>query len=378
MPGWCCCDIWEMWDKWDAEDRRIAPQSLRDQLLRLRNHPSVFVWLNGSDKPPIADVETTYLNIEKHLNWDRPTVSSAAEPDGPVSGPSGVKMRGPYEYVPPMYWLHDTKLGGAYGFATEIGPGPAVPPVESMEAMLPKEDLWPIGPAWNFHAGGGEFKNVDYFTKTLEARYGKAADLRDYTRKAQAMTYEAERAMFEGYGRNKYKSTGVIQWMLNNAWPSIIWHLYDWYMSNIFRIALAATLAFLVASVIAVRGQEVKIKEVPITPMPDVSGGATYKAYCAVCHGVGGKGDGPARKALVKAPSDLTTITARHNGKFPAMAVKMAIVGDTVVAAHGTRDMTATSRAPMSMPSSSALVETTARTLPSRRPRSISRRRPGR
>jgi len=230
MPGWCCCDIWEMWDKWDAEDRRIAPQSLRDQLLRLRNHPSVFVWLNGSDKPPIADVETTYLNIEKHLNWDRPTVSSAAEPDGPVSGPSGVKMRGPYEYVPPMYWLHDTKLGGAYGFATEIGPGPSVPPIESMEAMLPKEDLWPIGPAWNFHAGGGEFKNVDYFTKTLEARYGKAADLRDYTRKAQAMTYEAERAMFEGYGRNKYKSTGVIQWMLNNAWPSIIWHLYDWYM----------------------------------------------------------------------------------------------------------------------------------------------------
>ena len=44
------------------------------------------------------------------------------------------------------------------------------------------------------------------------------------------MTYEAERAMFEGYGRNKYTSTGVIQWMLNNAWPSLIWHLYDWYM----------------------------------------------------------------------------------------------------------------------------------------------------
>jgi len=101
----------------------------------------------------------------------------------------------------------------------------------------------------------------------------------------------------------------------------------------------AAALAFLVASAIAARAQEVKIKEVPITPMADVSGGATYKAYCAVCHGVSGKGDGPAVRALVKAPSDLTTIAARHNGKFPAMAVKMAIVGDTVVAAHGTRDM---------------------------------------
>ena len=34
--------------------------------------------------------------------------------------------------------------------------------------------------------------------------------------------------MFEAYGRNKYKATGVIQWMLNNAWPGLIWHLYDY------------------------------------------------------------------------------------------------------------------------------------------------------
>jgi len=36
--------------------------------------------------------------------------------------------------------------------------------------------------------------------------------------------------MFEAFGRNKYKATGVIQWMLNNAWPSVIWHLYDYYL----------------------------------------------------------------------------------------------------------------------------------------------------
>jgi exo-1,4-beta-D-glucosaminidase len=36
--------------------------------------------------------------------------------------------------------------------------------------------------------------------------------------------------MFEAFGRNKYTSTGVIQWMLNNAWPGVIWHLYDWYL----------------------------------------------------------------------------------------------------------------------------------------------------
>ena len=47
---------------------------------------------------------------------------------------------------------------------------------------------------------------------------------------AQTMEYDSERAMFEAYGKNKYVSTGVIQWMLNNAWPSMIWHLYDYYL----------------------------------------------------------------------------------------------------------------------------------------------------
>jgi exo-1,4-beta-D-glucosaminidase len=37
--------------------------------------------------------------------------------------------------------------------------------------------------------------------------------------------------MFEGYGRNKYTSTGVIQWMLNNPFPEMIWHLYDYYFN---------------------------------------------------------------------------------------------------------------------------------------------------
>jgi exo-1,4-beta-D-glucosaminidase len=48
--------------------------------------------------------------------------------------------------------------------------------------------------------------------------------------KAQAAAYEGERAMFEAYGRRRYTATGVIHWMLNNAWPSLIWNLYDYYL----------------------------------------------------------------------------------------------------------------------------------------------------
>jgi exo-1,4-beta-D-glucosaminidase len=230
MPGWCCCDQWEKWDQWDAEDHEVAPLALRDQILRLRNHPSVLAWFNGSDFPPPAPVERKYLDVLAKLDWDRPVLSNATDAPGPVSGPSGVKMRGPYDYVPPSYWLTDTKNGGAFGFATEIGPGAAVPPLESLKAMLPPEHLWPIDAVWNFHAGGDEFRDITRFTTALEARYGKARGVEDYARKAQALTYDNQRAMFEAYGRNKYRSTGVIQWMLNNAWPSLIWHLYDYYL----------------------------------------------------------------------------------------------------------------------------------------------------
>ncbi|MET0551395.1 MAG: sugar-binding domain-containing protein, partial [Vicinamibacteria bacterium] len=230
MPGWCCCDQWELWDKWDAEDHRVGPASLRDQVLRLRNHPSVLAWFNGSDFPPPAKVEQAYLDVLKELAWSAPVVSNATDAPGPVSGPSGMKMRGPYDYVPPSYWLTDTRNGGAFGFATEIGPGAAVPPLESLEKILPKEHLWPIDDVWRFHAGGDEFKDLKLFTEALDARYGKSASAEEYARKSQALAYEGQRAMFEGYARNKYRSTGVIQWMLNNAWPSMIWHLYDWFL----------------------------------------------------------------------------------------------------------------------------------------------------
>jgi exo-1,4-beta-D-glucosaminidase len=241
MAGWCCCDFWERWPKWTAETMKVAQQSLRDQMYRLRSHPSLVMWLNGSDNPPPANVEQMYLDIEKELLWPNPIVSSATAKPA-ASGNSGVKMTGPYEYVAPAYWLTDSQqaqpphdcnaggCGGAYGFNSETSMGPAVPPIESIQEMLPKEHQWPIDDFWNYHAGGGEFKDIHVFIEAQDARYGKSNSLEEFTSKSQLMAYEGVRAMFEAYSRNKYESTGVVQWMLNNAWPSMIWHLYDFYL----------------------------------------------------------------------------------------------------------------------------------------------------
>ena len=230
MAGWTCCDAWERWKDWQAEQHVVATESLASQIRILRNHPSVFVWLNGSDNAPPSDVEKSYLDVLNALHWPNPVLSSASAQATTVSGKSGVKMTGPYDYVPPVYWTADTKAGGAYGYNTETSPGPAIPARGSLERFIPEDHLWPIDDTWTFHAGGGHFATINVFTEGMNRRYGKAISLDDYLRKSQAISYDGERAMFEAYSRNRYTSTGVIQWLMNNAWPSLIWHLYDYYL----------------------------------------------------------------------------------------------------------------------------------------------------
>ena len=228
MPGWCCCDQWENWPKWDTEDEHIAAESLRDQARRLERHPSVFVWLYGSDFAPPPKVEKMYLHILEESGWPNPAIASAGGRTTTV-GPTGVKMTGPYEYVAPSFWYVDHRHGGAFGFNTETSPGPAIPPIESLRRMLPPDHLWPIDSVWEYHAGGMS-RTLSVFTEALNKRYGSSNSAGEYSRKSQMQAYEAHRAMMEAYGRNKYTSTGIIQWMLNNAWPSMIWHMYDWYL----------------------------------------------------------------------------------------------------------------------------------------------------
>ena len=230
MLGWCCCDHWEHWGEWKPGDLDIATASLRSQMLRLRHHASLLVWLNGSDNPPPADVEKAYLQVEAETHWPNPALSSASSTPTTVTGESGVKMTGPYDYVAPSYWYYGTRFGGAMGYNTETSPGPAIPSLASRKLFLPDPEAWPPTANWIFHNGSGEFANLKVFDGAMEAVYAKPSSAQQYERIAQTMAYDSERAMYEAYSKNKYTSTGVIQWMLNNAWPSMIWHLYDYYL----------------------------------------------------------------------------------------------------------------------------------------------------
>ncbi|MDH7512127.1 MAG: glycoside hydrolase family 2 TIM barrel-domain containing protein [Clostridiales bacterium] len=239
MAGWSCQWEWDGYagkpcDKYGGvqtpEEMELVAQSFQDQVVLWRNHPSVFVWFLASDKLPRPELERKYLQILEKYDPSRPYLAAAAWLTSEVSGPTGVKMKGPYDYVPPVYWFEDRKHGGAYGFNTETGPGPQPPPIESLKKMIPEDHLWPIDDIWEFHCARNEFGTLIRYTEALTRRYGEPKDVHDFVRKAQVANYEAMRGMFEAFVGRKHAATGVIQWMLNAAWPKLWWQLYDYYL----------------------------------------------------------------------------------------------------------------------------------------------------
>jgi len=240
MAGWSCQWEWkdylgkEVDEKYGGvqtqEDMELITRSLRDQIVWLRNHPSVFVWVVGSDMLPKPELERAYRATLADTDPTRPMLAACSVRTSDVSGPTGVKMNGPYDYVTPNYWYEDTEHGGAFGFNTETGPGPQPPPLDSLKRMLPPEHLWPIDDVWNFHCARNEFRDMSRYLKALDRRYGAPASVEEFARKAQLANYEAMRAMFEAFEVRRPVTTGIIQWMYNAAWPKLFWQLYDYYL----------------------------------------------------------------------------------------------------------------------------------------------------
>ncbi len=226
MVGWCCCSSWERWKTWTPHVTDIAEISLRDQVIHLRNRPSVFDWLYGSDNFPPADVEKRYLKVLNEYDGTRPFQSSATSDSSSIDGNTGLYM-GPYpkvySYRPPVYWY--SKLE----FNTEAAPsGEQIPPLETMRKMMPEKDLWPISNSWNIRLHKAFFPDM---RAALVSRYGQPDDVEEYSMKSQVLQYEATRAMFEAFAGNKYRSSGIIYWMYNSAWPSMYWQLYDYFFA---------------------------------------------------------------------------------------------------------------------------------------------------
>ncbi|KAK3485247.1 glycoside hydrolase superfamily [Neurospora hispaniola] len=251
LAGWECCDKWEAWSYnqdlavptpvWSEDDYGIANASMFHEAGMLQTHPSILGYLIGSDYWPDSKAAPMYMSTLRLQDWQTPVLSSASKRGFPsFMGSPGLKMEGPYDWVPPNYWYDRTHLGAAFGFGSELGAGVGTPDLSSLHKFLSPSDLTDLWKNPNkdlFHMSSTDtssFRNRNIYNSALWNRWGAPTSLEDYVQKTQITDYEATRAQFEGYAANwnspKRSATGMIYWMLNGAFPSLHWSIWDYYM----------------------------------------------------------------------------------------------------------------------------------------------------
>ncbi len=181
---------------------------------------------------PHPDLERRYIEIHEGASTrpgrrsSRPRARRARSP-----GRSGVKMLGPYDYVPPVYWYVDTRERRRLRLQHRDrarAPGPARS--RASGRCSPRTSSGPSTTSGISIAAGGCSRPSTATTRPWTAAWARPRASTTTLRKAQFLNYEAMRAMFEAFVANKHKATGVIQWMYNSAWPKLWWQLYDYYL----------------------------------------------------------------------------------------------------------------------------------------------------
>ena len=224
-----------VWDDFWLNSNPILPDDIHafnynavEKIKRLRNHPSIAVWCGNNEGWPEPPLDT-YLreNVRVFDGGERYYQSNSHEGHLSGSGPWGAyDPRYYFTYYPYPY----NKVGTpGWGFRTEIGTAVFVN-AESFRKFIPEDKLWPRNEMWNLHYFGQQAFNglPDQYERMLNERYGKAADIDDFCRKAQLLNIESNQALYEGWLDHMWEdASGIMTWMGQSAYPSLVWQTYD-------------------------------------------------------------------------------------------------------------------------------------------------------
>jgi len=209
-------DFWlaNPWDGPEPFDNALFLDNLKDFILRIRNHASIGLYCGRNEGNPPKPLED---GIRKTLGELHPGLHYI-----PNSAFNVVGGGGPYRAMSPASYFRsvDPKMHSEIGM-------PTVPPMESLQAMMPKSAIWPQSLSWGLHdftlsgAQGGVG-----FNKMIEDSYGGATDAEEWVGLAQFLCYDGYRAMFEAQSKHRM---GVLLWMSHPCWPSFVWQTYDYY-----------------------------------------------------------------------------------------------------------------------------------------------------
>ena len=196
----------------DPKDTTMFMNNVRDKIKWVRKHPSVALYCGRNEGLPPLELDLAMSRETKALDGTRLYIPHSA--DGTVTG------LGPYDVRNPQWYFTNR------GFTLHSEQGIiAFPEVETMRRMMPAKNLWPINNMWAIH--DYQFGRSDKFTDSITSRFGQPTSVEDYCRRAQLQNYESAKAIFECLQNNQ--GSGMILWMSQAAWPSMICQLYDHY-----------------------------------------------------------------------------------------------------------------------------------------------------
>ncbi len=106
-------------------------------------------------------------------------------------------------------------------------------------------------------------------------------------------------------------------------------------LNRLLVIAVAATLA----TGMSYADQSNSKVTIPVTKTTASSGKQMYTSYCAPCHGVDARGQGPVASALKTPPTDLTVLSRNNHGKFPDTHIVSVLQNGAEIPSHGSPEM---------------------------------------
>jgi hypothetical protein len=202
----------------NPNDPEMFMKNARDKIKHFRNHPSIALYCGRNEGNPPETLFDKLIEATSSLDGTRPYVPHSA--GGTVSG------FGPYSVQHPK-WYFKNRTGKK--LHSEMGM-PNFPTMESMKAMLPVDKLWPVNDMWGIHDFCNSAMDASGFMNTVNNSYGEAKGIDEFCLKAQMVNMENHKAMFETFASSK--GNGILIWMSQSAWPSMVWQTYDYFLEQ--------------------------------------------------------------------------------------------------------------------------------------------------
>jgi len=195
-------------------DNAMFLNNAQDKVKRNRYHAALALYCGRNEGNPPTALDTGLRNYTSTLDGTRIYIPHSATM--PVSG------NGPYTVQDPVYYFDAAPMT----LHSERGL-PNVPAIESMKAMLSPDHYWPMDVVWGIHdfTTGSAQNGTKYMTEMR--RYANFNSLEEFVRIAQMVNYDNHKALFAG--TMVAQGNGMLMWMSQSAWPSMVWQTYDYY-----------------------------------------------------------------------------------------------------------------------------------------------------